>query len=125
MTKPSSALAAVAASALAMSVTVSGAHAQQAPAVDLKAADVRAAATVTQMSADEKVVLTHGIMPLPLGGPTPPIPADAIAGAGYIPGIARLGIPALKETDASLGVSYVMGIRRDFSTALPSGVAQA
>ncbi|MCX7284550.1 MAG: glycoside hydrolase family 3 C-terminal domain-containing protein [Novosphingobium sp.] len=108
-----------------MSVTVSGAYAQQAPAVDLKAADVRAAATVRQMTADEKVVLTHGIMPLPLGGPTPPIPADAIAGAGYIPGIARLGIPALKETDASLGVSYVMGIRRDFSTALPSGVAQA
>lgn len=91
----------------------------------MNAADARAAATVKQMTADEKVVLTHGIMPLPLGGPTPPIPADAIAGAGYIPGIARLGIPALKETDASLGVSYVMGIRRDFSTALPSGVAQA
>lgn len=100
-------------------------RAQQAPAVDMKAADTRAAATVKQMTADEKVVLTHGIMPLPLGGPTPPIPADAIAGAGYIPGIERLGVPALKETDASLGVSYVMGIRKDGATALPSGVAQA
>ena len=91
----------------------------------MKSADARAAATVRQMTADEKVVLTHGIMPLPLGGPTPPIPADAIAGAGYIPGIERLGVPALKETDASLGVSYVMGIRKDGATALPSGVAQA
>ena len=100
-------------------------QAQQAPPVDMKAADARAAATVRQMTADEKVVLTHGIMPLPLGGPTPPIPADAIAGAGYIAGIERLGVPALKETDASLGVSYVMGIRKDGATALPSGVAQA
>lgn len=109
----------------ALALMASAAHAQQAPAVDMTKADARAAQTVSQMTADEKVVLTHGIMPLPLGGPTPPIPADAVAGAGYIPGIARLGIPALKETDASLGVSYVMGIRKDFSTALPSGVAQA
>ena len=113
----------------ALALMASAAHAQNAPAqaaaVDMIQADARAAQTVAQMTADEKVVLTHGIMPLPLGGPTPPIPADAVAGAGYIPGIARLGIPALKETDASLGVSYVMGIRKDFATALPSGVAQA
>jgi beta-glucosidase len=31
----------------------------------------------------------------------------------------------LKETDASLGVSYVGGARKDGSTALPSGLAQA
>jgi beta-glucosidase len=116
--------AGVAASAI-LSITANPCHAQQAPAVDMQAADARALVTVRQMTADEKVVLTHGIMPLPLGGPTPPIPADAVAGAGYIPGIARLGIPALKETDASLGVSYVMGIRKDGATALPSGVAQA
>lgn len=112
----------VAASALAATTI---AHAQQAPAVDMKSADARAGATVKQMTADEKVVLTHGVMPLPLSGPTPPIPADAIPGAGYIPGVERLGIPALKETDASLGVSYVMGLRKDGATALPSGVAQA
>lgn len=114
-------LAAVALSAL----PVSDGYAQQAPAMDMQAADARAGATVKRMTADEKVMLTHGIMPLPLGGPTPPIPADAIAGAGYITGIVRLGVPALKETDASLGVSYVMGIRKDGATALPSGVAQA
>jgi len=102
-----------------------GAQAQQVTAADVKAADTRAVATVKRMTADEKVILTHGIMPLPLGGPMPPLPADAVPGAGYVSGIARLGIPALKETDASLGVSYVMGIRNDGATALPSGVAQA
>ncbi|SMC41224.1 beta-glucosidase [Novosphingobium sp. B1] len=121
----SAAKAAFGAAAGLTAMTAGLAHAQQAPAVDMKAADARAAATVRQMTADEKVVLTHGIMPLPLGGPPPPIPADALAGAGYIPGIERLGVPALKETDASLGVSYVMGIRKDGATALPSGVAQA
>lgn len=115
------ALAAVALSAIA----VPKVYAQPAPAVDMQAADARAGATVAQMTPEEKVVLTHGIMPLPLGGPGSSIPADAIPGAGYIPGIARLGVPALKETDASLGVSYVMGIRKDGATALPSGVAQA
>lgn len=115
------ALAAVALSAIA----VPEVYAQPAPAVDMQAAEARAAAIVAQMTPEEKVVLTHGIMPLALGGPTSQIPADAIPGAGYIPGITRLGVPALKETDASLGVSYVMGARKDGATALPSGVAQA
>jgi beta-glucosidase len=93
--------------------------------VDLAAAQVRAKATVEQMTAEEKVVITHGIMPLPGGGPKVDIPKEAIIGAGYIAGIERLGIPALRETDASLGVSWVMGARADWSTALPSAVAQA
>ena len=118
---------AILATSTALSLFAAGgaAQAEQAAPVDMDAAWARAAATVKQMSADEKVVLTHGIMPLPLGGNTPPIPAEAVTGAGYIPGIARLGVPALTETDASLGVSYVMGLRKDFSTALPSAVAQA
>ncbi len=88
-------------------------------------AERRAVAVVKQMSAEEKTILTHGIMPLPVGPNPPPMPADAIAGAGYVPGIARLGIPALKETDASLGVAYVFGLRKDGATALPSGLAMA
>lgn len=88
-------------------------------------AEKRAAATVAQMTAEEKIVLTHGIMPLPVGPNPPPIPADAVAGAGYVPGIARLGVPALKESDASLGVAYVFGLRKDGATALPSGLAMA
>jgi beta-glucosidase len=88
-------------------------------------AAARAARTVAQMTADEKVVLTNGILPLPLfpGSPTPP--ADAVPAAGYVPGVARLNVPALRETDASLGVSYVMGIRKDGATPLPSGLSQA
>ncbi|MBM0104904.1 glycoside hydrolase family 3 C-terminal domain-containing protein [Steroidobacter sp. S1-65] len=88
-------------------------------------AEKRAAATVKQMTAEEKTVLTHGIMPLPVGPNPPPIPADAIPGAGYVAGIERLGVPALKESDASLGVAYVFGLRKDGATALPSGLAMA
>ena len=97
-------------------------HAQE------QSADARAAAALAAMTDDEKTTLTHGIIPLPLG-PTdasaPPIPKEAIPGAGYIPGIPRLNIPALTETDASLGVSYVSGLRGDGATALPSGLAMA
>ena len=93
--------------------------------IDLAAAEKRAEATVAQMSPQEKVIITHGIMPLPGGGPAQEIPKEAIIGAGYIAGIARLGIPALRETDASLGVSWVGGARQDWSTALPSAVGQA
>ncbi len=70
-------------------------------------------------------MLTHGIMPLPVGPNPPALPAGAIPGAGYVPGIPRLGIPALTETDAGLGVSYVFGLRKDGATALPSALAQA
>jgi len=88
------------------------------------AADARAAQTLSQMTAAEKVVLTKGIMPLPIGAATE-IPKDAIPGAGYIYGIPRLGVPPLLETDASLGVSWVGGIRKDWATPLPSGLAMA
>ncbi len=102
----------------------SGARAQQAPAVDLAAAQARADATLAKMSADDKVILTHGIMPLPFL-PGAKIPSGAIFGAGYVAGIPRLGVPALTETDASLGVAWVGGLRKDGATALPSGLAQA
>ncbi|WP_129782132.1 beta-glucosidase family protein [Peristeroidobacter soli] len=97
------------------------------PSIEARWAEAsrRAAATVKQMTAAEKTVLTHGIMPLPVGPNPPPIPADAIAGAGYVSGIDRLGVPALKESDASLGVAYVFGLRKDGATALPSGLAMA
>jgi beta-glucosidase len=85
--------------------------------------DARAAATESQMTREERGVLLHGIMALPLF--ESPLPKEAVFGAGYVPGIARLGVPALKETDASLGVSYVSGVRDDGATALPSGLAMA
>ena len=110
---------------LAQAAFASPASAKQAPPPRLPAAEAEAAATVRRMTSDEKVVLTHGLFALPYGSPPVPLPRDAIAGAGYVQGIERLGIPPLRETDASLGVAYVSGLRHDGATALPSGLAQA
>src|SRR5687768_7040368 len=68
-----------------------------APAQDDPAA--RAAATERQMTDDERITLTLGHLTSNVPGrPTPP--PGARPGAGFIPGIPRLGIPALYETDA-------------------------
>lgn len=85
-------------------------------------ADERAGLLVAELSLDELISLVHGPMPALLATP----PADAAMGAGYIPGVARLGIPALNETDASLGVTNPRKVRRgDGATALPSGLSLA
>jgi beta-glucosidase len=84
--------------------------------------DIRAAAVVAQMRPEERTILTVGVMVLPFADPAP-IPPGAVIGAGFVPGIPRLGVPALKETDASLGIAWVLGSRHDGATALPSGLA--
>ncbi|MDE2595492.1 MAG: glycoside hydrolase family 3 protein [Sphingomonadales bacterium] len=94
------------------------------PAAGTADAEARAAATVKAMTAEEKTVLTHGIMAIPAFAPVA-LPADAVPGAGYVAGIPRLNVPSLRESDASLGVSWVMGMRKDGATALPAGVAMA
>lgn len=88
-------------------------------------AETRARETVAAMRQSEKTVLTIGIMPVPLGSDPAQVTPDAIPGAGYIAGIPRLGVPALRETDASLGVAWASGARKDGATALPSGLAMA
>jgi beta-glucosidase len=86
-------------------------------------AESRAAATEAAMTDDERVVLTNGVMPLPLV-PGMKVPEGSVPGAGFVPGIPRFGIPNLTESDASLGVSYVMGLRGpEGATPLPSGTA--
>ncbi len=45
--------------------------------------------------------------------------------AGYVPGNARLGIPALTETDAGIGVASQAGPHPSLATALPSNLAIA
>jgi beta-glucosidase len=81
----------------------------------------RAAATEAQMTDAERVIITTGVMPPPF---FPGAPEGSVPGAGFIPGIPRLGIPNLTESDASLGVSFVMGARgKEGATALPSGTA--
>ncbi len=81
----------------------------------------RAAATEAAMTDAERTTMTHGILAIPLV-PGLVLPADAVYGAGYVPGIPRLNVPSLRESDASLGVAYVMGLRKDGATALPSGM---
>ena len=88
--------------------------------------DQRADLLVKAMTLDEKVAMLHGPMAMPFG-PTMPMPKGAVGSAGYIPGNSRLGIPALQESDASLGVTNPMMVRgaKDMSTPLPSGLALA
>lgn len=87
-------------------------------------ADERANLLVQALTQDEKIRLVHGELAIPfLGAKVPP---GALGSAGYVPGIERLGVPALQETDASLGVANPFNVRPgDSATALPSGLALA
>jgi beta-glucosidase len=82
--------------------------------------DARAEALLDQMTLDEQIGLLSGHMPSVLK----PRPEGVQRSAGWVPGLKRLGIPDLFETDASLGVSAA-GRRDDLATALPSGLALA
>ena len=78
--------------------------------------DVRADYILSQMTLDEKIQLVHGG-----AGPqwwNQTLPRSA---GGWIPGIARLGIPDLYFEDGSVGVGQSVGP----STALPSSIASA
>ena len=87
--------------------------------------DRRVKLLLSQMTLDEKIALLHGPMAMPFGPFK--MPPGAIGSAGFIPGNERLGIPALQESDASLGVTNPMMVRgpKDMSTALPSSLALA
>jgi beta-glucosidase len=86
--------------------------------------DERAALLEKELTLDERIGLVHGPMSMPIFGITKP--EGAIGSAGYIPGIPRLGVPALQESDASLGVTNPLGVRPgDGATALPSGLSLA
>ena len=76
------------------------------------------------MTPEEKVRLLHGPMPAILQPAKRP--KDMTVGAGFILGVDRLGVPQLVESDASLGVSNLMEMRKgDVATALPSGLSLA
>ncbi len=86
------------------------------------APEARAESLVRAMTHAEKLQLVHGLFP----PRATPAPADMIPSAGYVPGIPRLGIPTLRESDASLGVANQVEQRKgDVATALPSGLATA
>ena len=83
--------------------------------------DVRANLVLAQMTRDEKRQLVMGTSQRPEG--------DPVGVAGSVPGIPRLGIPALRETNAELGVGIPLDGKaarpEDEATALPSGLATA
>ncbi len=87
----------------------------------------RAATMLAQMSQDEKLSLLMGYF----GTDFPPVnfeaPEEAQYGsAGYVPGIARLGIPPQWQADAGIGVATQGGAEvKRARTALPSGLATA
>lgn len=84
----------------------------------------RAQLALTQMTQSEKLRLVHGGLGAPWGGE--PKPTGAVGSAGYVPGVPRLGIPALQETDAELGIANPGDIRPgDTGTAMPSNLALA
>ena len=99
-----------------------------APAAAVSVADARTRADglLAQMTQDEKLAMVHGYFP-PMAERTPGAPVDQmIPSAGYVPGVPRLGIPALRESDASLGVANQVEQRKgDVATALPSSLATA
>jgi beta-glucosidase len=78
--------------------------------------DYRANLLVQQMTQPEKIQMVHGA-----GGPSNNIPQLPRGAGGYIPGIARLGIPALYFVDGSLGLCD----GSTPATALPSSIASA
>ena len=83
--------------------------------------DQRATLIQHKLTVPEEITLVHG----PLGIPGF-APKEALGSAGYVAGVPRLGIPALQESDASLGVANPLNVRPgDGATPLPSGLALA
>src|SRR3954466_3241229 len=106
---------------LAASLVTPAAGAQAQTPID---PDKQAAALVKQMTTEERNLLLHGFFSRP--NPVNKLPQiGAPYAAGYTPGIARLGIPQLTESDASLGVAWINGKRARGATALPSSMALA
>jgi len=89
------------------------------------AADERARATEQQMTDDERFAMLVSVMGANFVAPSrdPRIPAGLPMSAGYTPGVPRLGVPALRSSDASLGIANP-GYRADDkgATALPSSL---
>ena len=85
--------------------------------------DARADALVRAMTLDEKIHLLHGTLGFAYEGR--PAPDGARGGAGFVPPLPRLGIPALQLNDGPLGVRNIDGGAEGRATAFPSSQALA
>ncbi len=87
------------------------------------AIEAKSTQIVSAMTPDERFVLVRGESGVPVRDG---VRTGAIGSAGYVPGIPRLGVPALQETDAGLGVASSTNTRRHApATAMPSAIALA
>ena len=80
--------------------------------------DRRADLVLSAMSLDEKLQMVHGTGWGVLKQGTP-VPADSNHGAGFVPGIARLGIPKIDLADSAVGVRMA-ALDSHYATLLPS-----
>jgi beta-glucosidase len=88
--------------------------------------DARADLLVKAMAPKEKQQLVFGYFSTNAPWKNFTRPAGGMAdAAGYIDGIARLGIPAQSQTDAGVGVATQRSAHPRLRTALPSGIATA
>ncbi len=85
--------------------------------------DERADLVIKEMTLDEKIDLIHG-EGMPGWGKPRPNAYLGNGGAGFVLGIARLGIPMIQMSDAAYGVRSSAENGR-YSTALPSNLASA
>jgi beta-glucosidase len=85
--------------------------------------DQRADLLIAQMTLDEKIQLVHGTG---WGAMRPgsPIPPGSNEGAGFVPGIERLGIPGINLADSAVGVRMA-AVESRYATLLPSSLAAA
>ncbi|CAN5194016.1 beta-glucosidase [soil metagenome] len=87
-------------------------------------ADARADLALKAMTQDEKMTLIFGYFGAEMAPKYKRIPEALAGSAGYVPGIARLGIPAQFQTDAGVGVATQGGEpNKRERTSLPSGMA--
>jgi beta-glucosidase len=88
-------------------------------------ADERARETEAQMTDEERFSLLVSFMGTNevVGDRDERIPEDVPMSAGYVPGVERLGVPALLLSDASLGVTNPGYRPGDTATALPAAIA--
>lgn len=84
--------------------------------------DRRAELVVAAMTDDEKFRLIRS--DFGLSSDKHGVPEGAVGGAGYVPALPRLGLPAINETDAGLGVNKP-GIDGVGAISLPAGLATA
>jgi len=90
------------------------------------APDQRAGLLLSQLTQDEKFHLIRSYFAGPRKPEDKPVPPGYIGSAGYIPALERVGIHAIQESDAGLGVASSERMRPgDYATPLPAGPVTA